>query len=462
MVDRHFDLNVEKVLQDWKVSYAIREVIANALDEHALTETEEPRIHREGDVTHIRDYGRGLRYDHLTQNEDLEKLANPEKVVGKFGVGLKDAIATFHRRNVDVTIHSKHNTLTFRMSRKHGFEDVVTLHARVSDPVHPTMDGTEVVLSGVEKSQVEEAKSYFLKYSGDQILARTRYGEILDHEGKTARIYVNGLRVAEEENFLLSYNITSPTAQIRRALNRERTNVGRAAYSGRVKDILVAQENPEVARKLVEDLQKFETGGIHDELAWTDVSAHACGLLNASDRVIFLTPEELTAQRMLLNEARMSGIALVVIPESVRSKLLGQFDAEGHPIRDLEVFAKEYKESFRFQLVDPGELSKDESRVFGKTDAILDLVGGRPAVVKDIVISETMRISTTLLREAGGVWDPPRGRIIIKRDQLRALESFAGTLLHEVAHALGGPDISEQFEGELTRLLGVITGHVLT
>ena len=31
-----FDLNVEKVLEHWSPAHALREVIANALDEHAL------------------------------------------------------------------------------------------------------------------------------------------------------------------------------------------------------------------------------------------------------------------------------------------------------------------------------------------------------------------------------------------------------------------------------------------
>lgn len=46
------------------------------------------------------------------------------------------------------------------------------------------------------------------------------------------------VKVAEETNFLFSYNITSLNAQIKKALNRERTNVGRTAYTGRIKDIL--------------------------------------------------------------------------------------------------------------------------------------------------------------------------------------------------------------------------------
>jgi hypothetical protein len=40
---REFDLNIERVLENWTVAHALREVIANALDEHALTGTPEPQ-----------------------------------------------------------------------------------------------------------------------------------------------------------------------------------------------------------------------------------------------------------------------------------------------------------------------------------------------------------------------------------------------------------------------------------
>lgn len=110
---RKFDLNMEEVLEAWGVADATREVIANALDEQALSGTDEVEIYEDDDGRwHIRDYGRGLRHKHLTQNEDEEKLKNPDKVIGKFGVGLKDALATFYRNGVDVTIFSGHETIT--------------------------------------------------------------------------------------------------------------------------------------------------------------------------------------------------------------------------------------------------------------------------------------------------------------------------------------------------------------
>jgi len=95
---KQFDLNIEKILENWETYHAIREIIANALDEQLLTDTKEVEISKQGNAWHIRDYGRGLKYTNLTQNENQEKLSNP-KVIGKFGIGLKDAMATFDAKD---------------------------------------------------------------------------------------------------------------------------------------------------------------------------------------------------------------------------------------------------------------------------------------------------------------------------------------------------------------------------
>ena len=73
MTAKKFDLNIERVLEDWGVRHALREVIANALDEQILTKTPDVEIRKDkAGRWHIRDYGRGLRYEHLTQNETHE------------------------------------------------------------------------------------------------------------------------------------------------------------------------------------------------------------------------------------------------------------------------------------------------------------------------------------------------------------------------------------------------------
>lgn len=84
-----FDLNVGNVLEHWTVPFGIRELIANALDESVITGTADPIVVKDGDHRwHIRDFGRGVEYQHLTQNESSEKRRHPG-VIGQFGMGLK-------------------------------------------------------------------------------------------------------------------------------------------------------------------------------------------------------------------------------------------------------------------------------------------------------------------------------------------------------------------------------------
>src|ERR1700730_6560488 len=107
-----FDLNIEKVLEHWPVAYAVREFIANALDEQILSGADESVITKSDTcIWHIRDYGRGVRYEHLTQKENQEKLRHP-KVIGQFGIGLKDALAVCDRRGVGVRLRSCHGDIT--------------------------------------------------------------------------------------------------------------------------------------------------------------------------------------------------------------------------------------------------------------------------------------------------------------------------------------------------------------
>ncbi|MBS3054770.1 MAG: sensor histidine kinase [Candidatus Aenigmarchaeota archaeon] len=464
MDTKKFDLNIEKVLEDWEVYHAIREIISNALDEQLLTETSDIKIFKDGKgVWHIRDFGRGIKYEHLTQNENEEKLKKSHLVIGKFGVGLKDALATFDRHKVRVLIKSKYGDITIGKSSKHGFEDITTLHALINDPTEKKIIGTEFILGGCKKDDIDKAKSFFLKFSGEELLEKTEFGEVLKKSSNTAKIYINGLRVAEEENFLFSYNITSLTRVMRKALNRERTHVGRTAYTDRVKAILLLCRDKNVAMFLVDNLKEYETGLLSDELKWTDVAVHACKLLNANEKVIFLTPSELVYAKDMADRAVDDGFKIVTIPDNIKSKIRGLTDLKGNPIRDLEEYKSEWDESFEFKFVNEKNLSSKEREVFSRTKKILEIVGGAPRSVKKILISETMRLETMGYREAAGVWEEQNNRIVIKRDQLKNLELYAGTLLHEIAHAKSGAsDVSKEFEQELSRLLGLAASKGLS
>lgn len=398
---KEFDLNIEKILENWEVYHAIREIIANALDEQILTNTKDISIYKSNDGWwHIIDFGRGLNYHHLTQNENEEKLTN-DKLIGRFGVGLKDALATLYRHGIKVQIISKYGIITLKEASKSGFDDIITLHAQIAPPQNPNMVGTDFCLLGCNVDDIEKAKSLFLTFSGKNILEKNAYGEVIENSTNTADIYINGVKVAEESNFLFSYNITSLTAQLKKALNRERTNVGRSAYTGRIKDILKACSSEKVIDALVEDLQQFGSGNRHDELSWNDIAMHASIKMNQLHKdTTFVTTSDLQNKPSLIDEMQRSGYNPVVVPDNIISKMedYNTGAKSGETLTTANQYIKDEKERFVPVEIDINALTVYEKEVYNITDSILKLIGGKPKNVKKIVIVEKYMNQNCLMK----------------------------------------------------------------
>ncbi|MGH2807166.1 MAG: ATP-binding protein [Actinomycetota bacterium] len=447
---RLFDLNIEEVLDNWEVSHAIREVISNALDEQVLSDTKDIEIYRDGSDWVIRDYGRGLEIAHFTLNENKEKLARESGVIGKFGVGLKDALATFHRRGVEVRITSHHGSYSLRETTKHSFEGITTLHVAY-DETPRDMEGTEFRLTGVTDEQMDEAMSFFLKFNGEEPVDETRYGQILWPTKVGGRVYISGVFASEEPNFLFSYNVTDLTQAMKKRLNRERLNVGRTTYTDRVKAILKESTSPEVHEQLMDQVLERNRSQMKDEMQWIEIVQMALTLLHTNDDVLFVAEHELHTHPDVMDHARRDGLRLVIITNAEKRKLKEQAEAGGVQVRLLEDYIKEFNESFTYAFVEADELDPAERAVFDMTGRLLGLVGAAEKA-PPVKISETLRLDRD---DTEGVWDPDIASIVIKRGQLRLQRSYAATLLHEIGHALTGTvDATREFENVLTNYLG--------
>lgn len=458
---KKFDLNIDKILEDWNVEHALREIIANALDEQTITNTQDIRIEKCGELSwSIRDFGRGIKYEHFVQNESLEKQ-NSKGVIGKFGIGLKDALATFDRKGIRVDIYSKNGDIKIERLKKGGFDDIITLHAIIEEPSRPMMAGTEFFISGVRDIDIEKAKNFFLKFSNHLVLDSTRTGDILQRSfNAPAYIYVNGVKIASEENFLFSYNIKSLNTSLRKALNRERTNVGRTAYTSSVRSMLLESENEKIVDALSRDLRSFSSGTSHDELKWTDVQMHTTKLLNKRENVVFVTSTQMLEKNDLVHEAERNS-QIVVIPDNLQAKINQSNEQnETETIKTMEVFAKERNNNFEYEFVNKEQLTNKERDNYELLEDLLTAIGGRPSNVNEILISEKMQNDTLTFLPANGLWND--GRIIIKRSALESLEEFAGVLLHEIAHAkCGYTDATRGFESQLTAFLGKLGAKYL-
>ena len=450
---KEFDLNIGEILENWEIYHAVREIIANAIDEQILTGTADIEIIKSGDIWCIRDFGRGVNYHHLTQNENPEKTAS-NKVIGRFGVGLKDALATLFRHNVGVEIQSKHGVITLKQSTKSTFDDIVTLHAQIAPPVDNKMVGTAFCLRNCPDYQIEMAKRMFLRFSNERIIESTSYGQVIARNVENANIYINGVKVAEEPNFAFSYNITALSKQIKKALNRERTNVGRTAYTDRIKSILLEATDAEVIGILSDNLATMSDGMQCDEIKWVDVAAHIVQELNDIDDAVFVTPEELANVSGSTNEIlHNSGRRIVFVPENVKRKAEQE---SGGDITTISTVVEEYNDGFRYIFVDVDELAPTELKNWTKVPVLLKRFDLSSWWDK-CVISEQLKEDED---NTVGVWDRELQKIIILRTQLQDEADLFGTILHEIIHAsTGAKDVSRYFEYELTEMLGKLSAQ---
>lgn len=456
MTKRLFDLNIEEVLEDWETEHAIREIIANALDEQLLTNTEDIEIKKDLSFKwHIRDFGRGLQIEHFTLNENPEKISSLKGVIGKFGVGLKDALATFYRRGVGVEIKSKSGTFLLRKVTKQGFDNISTLHVEYDDTQNNIV-GTEFILSKLNDESVKIAKAFFIKFNKEVWIDDTEYGQIFSRNYQVGgKVYINGVFAADEPNFMFTYNITNLTESIKKKLNRERINVGRSTYSGRVKDIILASQNGIVQENLVEQAKNRSNGNLFDELSWIEVIQKALNLLHQSSKAVFLTDFEIQEHPELLDRARRDGFDIVPISQLQKEKLDRQMSEGGPEIRTAGIFIDEFNDSFQYKFVNISELNHEERDIFRRAEDILRLADLSKWSFPKILISETMRITND---DTGGVWDSSLGAIVIKRSQLSSIENFSATLLHETGHEQSGAsDCTRPFENILTNYLGKIS-----
>lgn len=445
---RLFDLNIEQVLEHWEPEHAVREIIANALDEQILTNSKEIKIYKTGNDWHIRDYGRGIQYSHFTQNENKEKIESPS-LIGKFGVGLKDALAVFYRKGIQIKIDSKYAHITLKKANKAGFE-IETLHALFDVAKDTNMVGTDFVISGISDDAINKAKAMFLCFNQNaKLLENTSYGQVYSCGDSIPIIYINGVQVAIEDNFLFSYNITNINSKIKKALNRERTNVGRTAYSETVKNILRQCKSESVLLTLMDDLKNTMSGTNCVESGWVDIATYASVTLNKSNNVVFMTPHKranLTNKEVeILNQSEKT---LIMVTDNVYSKI-------EETVNTFETIYKEYSDTFNYKFVSYESLTPAENKVFNLKEKIISFLKRHNYKYgAQIKISETIKVDKYGMM-TNGICIYEQNTIVVKRSVLKDESEYLGVLLHEFAHYQHRyPDNSRDFENELTKMLG--------
>lgn len=450
---KYFDLNIDKILENWEISHAVRELISNAIDETYLSKSKQDvEIIKMDRYYSIRDYGRGLRYENLVQNENTEKLNNCE-VIGKFGIGLKDAIAVLQRHSINLEIYSGSNKITFTSKSKNDFHDIKCLHAIISNLENYSFIGTEIKLFGLSDTDMEKSKDFFIKYNKYNSLYKNKFGEIFEKINKSSPsiIYFNGIKIAEEPNFMFHYNITSITKTMRKSLNRERTNVGRVAYADRIKKLLTTCTDDIVIKKFINniriDLKKT------DELSYNDVYVHIIRCMNKDKKNVFISKNDISNAN-LIDSIKCSGCTPIFVSDEIAKKIEKTTDISGEIIMNSKNFTNKMNASKIINEVLYTDLSEQEKSVFDLRDKILESIYPSNSFLQQINVIVSNKI-IFIDGNCDGLWG--ENKIIINKDTLKDKRRFAGILIHEYTHAFTGhKDITREFEISLTENLGVL------
>lgn len=274
-MDRHqidiIDLNIgENYLNDWDVYYAIREIIANALDEQQ-NENIEITYKNEEDEWIIRDFGSGLKIENFIMMGS-NKISNGN-VIGKFGVGLKDALGVLNNNGVQVKIRTDKYLFKFYMKEKSKITNAKTLHVYVYQNNDKVFKGTEFILKKCKREYIEQAKKEFLMFKRNEVefIEKTQFGDILKKENNNADIYINGMKIGEDKNLVFSYNIKNISSKLKKSLNRERKYISRDAYREDIKTIIKESTKTEVLDIFEKQLRRTYSDNSYVEIKWNTV-----------------------------------------------------------------------------------------------------------------------------------------------------------------------------------------------
>jgi len=152
---------------------------------------------------------------------------------------------------------------------------------------------------------------------------------------------------------------------------------------------------------------------------------------------------------------RESGREVLIVPDTVFSKVSMENDYDGTPIGTLDVAKKEYNDSFEYDFVKQSSLTQHELKIWNLREKAFDFYGNRK-------YSDKIRISNNINSitsgDTNGVYESGEDIIIIKRSQLKDIGSFFETLFHEIAHATSGySDNTRDFENELGKIINSLS-----
>ncbi|MDM8527753.1 ATP-binding protein [Anaerolineales bacterium HSG24] len=442
MATTQLSFTLESMPEDWQICHALRELIANALDEQVLSGTRSIKLYKDKTGNwHIRDFGRGLQAEHLSQTTSAEKQLRLADTMGRRGQNLKIALLTLQRHKVETFIYSPFGVYRFNHGRTMSENNPTNRLHLIHDDRSQPLKGTDVVLQGITQADLVTARQFFRKYATETLVEQTRYGEILARSQAGGRVYLNHVLVCTEPNYLFSYNIISLSKSMQRKLNQIDFVVEPSIYRPRIQTMLTSAKTQAVQNVLIKQAKLSTPDDQRDELQWPKVQAKANRLLAAQTG---LTQIEQTVHE------KTSGYQVELFNPSFPTA--SRSESSAPKAGTLDSFAQQRQDQPRYQFVEPDDLTETERAVYNQHGQILTLLQINQADSPPVRVSEAWSVK---INPALGLWDNTHQSLIISRAALDDLPHFASALLHALSQQQTGAKPSpRKIETALLSYLG--------
>lgn len=257
-------------VRDWTVEQAVRELIANALDQG--------------------DYDFSTTYNSIQINsyggtipEDTLLLGNGSKTsgdsnIGQFNEGYKIALLVLCREGFNVEIRNGSNLWTASLEYSDIYE-TECLHVTINYDIYPQEDCVEIGVSGLSQHSINKIVENTLYLQDGCNCHETEKGTILLDEQHKGKVFVGGLFV---DNFKSDYGYNFKPESF--PLDRDRKSLKPFDVSWKCQFIFElysdAIDNDEEAEKLINSMSKGDVA-----LEYADVSSCNKSITKAADKL---------------------------------------------------------------------------------------------------------------------------------------------------------------------------------
>lgn len=399
------DLNIGKAyLSEWNEGMAIRELIANAMDETIDGEIEIKEI--ASGKWSITNRGSEIKPNNFMINEGVKSKEKGK--IGKFGIGLKDAIGVLMIRGIGIQIITSEFVYVAKYKKKNRCISDECLFMCIYNEKRAWI-GTQVVLNNCPGKFIEEAKLNFIVYRDKyKVVDTTEYGDVIfeEQKDKNGTIYLNGIKIAHENTFLYSYNIKIEEDILKKGISRERSNLSREIYKDSLKRIINNIKSEEVLGKYYESLIKTRDGSLKGELVYSYTQFRAMQYIinNKINAIIFPAQRSGKINNLYNKVCLERGIKVIILLNSYYTRL-----AEFPELANENIIADNYKVSYT--EIDMNNLDENKKRYL---QFIEELIKEK---ISSNIISEIV-----LIKENEYLYNKEERKIIIPIEALEYLK----------------------------------------